>query len=80
MAFAGQGGSWLDALAEITRDSGIEPEITALVNEAAELIAPVADELVIVRSGLADPIAGILWKRDPWTTETTPVSASPTPC
>ncbi|MBJ8346620.1 type I polyketide synthase [Antrihabitans sp. YC2-6] len=60
LAFGGQGASWLDVLAEITRDSGLEPEITALVNEAAALVEPVADELVVVRPVGFDPIGWML--------------------
>ncbi|MFH5230756.1 fatty acid synthase subunit beta domain-containing protein [Antrihabitans spumae] len=60
IAFGGQGSSWLDALEEITRDSGIEPEITDLVNEATRLIAPVADDLLVVRPLGFDPIGWML--------------------
>ena len=60
LAFGGQGASWLDVLEEITRDSGLEPEVTELVNEATRIVAPVADELLVVRPMGFDPIGWML--------------------
>ncbi|QBJ95111.1 DUF1729 domain-containing protein [Rhodococcus sp. ABRD24] len=60
LAFGGQGAPWLSALAELTRDSGLEPSLTTLVNEAAALLAPIADDLLVVRPVGFDPIAWIL--------------------
>ena len=60
LAFGGQGAPWLSALEELARDSGLEPTLTELVNEAAALLAPVAQELLVVRPVGFDPIAWIL--------------------
>ncbi|MGO4203547.1 fatty acid synthase subunit beta domain-containing protein [Rhodococcus sp. TAF43] len=60
LAFGGQGAPWLSALAELARDSGLEPTLTELVNEAAALLAPVAQDLLVVRPVGFDPIAWIL--------------------
>jgi fatty acid synthase len=60
LAFGGQGASWLGELAEIGRDAALEPELTALVNEAAALLGPVADQLLVVRPVGFDPVAWML--------------------
>ncbi|NUS91979.1 MAG: DUF1729 domain-containing protein, partial [Nocardia sp.] len=60
LAFGGQGASWLGELAEIGRDAALEPELTALVNEAATLLEPVADQLLTVRPVGFDPVAWML--------------------
>ncbi|RVW04766.1 type I polyketide synthase [Rhodococcus spongiicola] len=60
LAFGGQGAPWLSALAELTRDSGLEPALTELVNEAAAILEPVAQDLLVVRPVGFDPIAWIL--------------------
>ncbi|WP_305091979.1 type I polyketide synthase [Prescottella sp. R16] len=60
LAFGGQGAPWLSALAELTRDSGLEPALTDLVNEAAAILEPVAQDLLVVRPVGFDPIAWIL--------------------
>ncbi|MCL2536652.1 MAG: 3-oxoacyl-ACP synthase, partial [Nocardiaceae bacterium] len=60
LAFGGQGAPWLSALAELTRDSGLEPTLTELVNEAAAILEPVAQDLLVVRPVGFDPIAWIL--------------------
>ncbi len=60
LAFGGQGAPWLSALAELTRDSGLEPTLTELVNEAAAMLEPVAQDLLVVRPVGFDPIAWIL--------------------
>ncbi len=60
LAFGGQGASWLRELDEIGRDGGLEPELTALVNEAAARLEPVAAKLLMVRPMGFDPIAWML--------------------
>ncbi|MGV9678843.1 fatty acid synthase subunit beta domain-containing protein [Nocardia sp. NPDC003482] len=60
LAFGGQGASWLGELEEIVRDGALEPELTALVNEAAEKLEPVAARLLMVRPLGFDPIAWML--------------------
>ncbi|EME24114.1 type I polyketide synthase [Rhodococcus triatomae] len=60
LAFGGQGAAWLDSLEELIRDNGLEPDLTALVNEASALVAPVAQDLLVVRSIGFDPIGWIL--------------------
>nr|WP_245998570.1 type I polyketide synthase [Nocardia pseudobrasiliensis] len=60
LAFGGQGASWLRELDEIGRDGGLEPELTALVNEAAARLEPVASKLLMVRPMGFDPIAWML--------------------
>ncbi|MEV0293874.1 fatty acid synthase subunit beta domain-containing protein [Nocardia sp. NPDC050710] len=60
LAFGGQGAQWLGELEEIGRDSALEPELTALVNEAAALLEPVARQLLVVRPVGFDPIGWML--------------------
>ncbi|WUD69770.1 DUF1729 domain-containing protein [Nocardia sp. NBC_00508] len=60
LAFGGQGAQWLNELEEIGRDSALEPELTALVNEAAALLEPVAAQLLVVRPVGFDPIGWML--------------------
>ncbi|WP_425303315.1 fatty acid synthase subunit beta domain-containing protein [Nocardia wallacei] len=60
LAFGGQGAQWLGELEEIGRDSALEPELTALVNEAAAVLAPVAEQLLVVRPVGFDPIGWML--------------------
>ncbi|WP_407674976.1 fatty acid synthase subunit beta domain-containing protein [Nocardia puris] len=60
LAFGGQGARWLGELEEIGRDSALEPELTALVNEAAALLEPVAAQLLVVRPVGFDPVAWML--------------------
>ncbi|OZC45861.1 3-oxoacyl-ACP synthase [Rhodococcus sp. 06-621-2] len=60
LAFGGQGSPWLSSLEELARDSALEPELTDLVNEAAAILAPVADDLLVVRSVGFDPIGWML--------------------
>ncbi|MET8776598.1 fatty acid synthase subunit beta domain-containing protein [Nocardia sp. NPDC004654] len=60
LAFGGQGAQWLGELEEIGRDSALEPELTALVNEAAALLEPVAAQLLVVRPVGFDPIGWML--------------------
>lgn len=60
LAFGGQGAQWLSELEEIGRDSALEPELTALVNEAASLLEPVAAQLLVVRPVGFDPIGWML--------------------
>ncbi len=60
LAFGGQGAAWLEPLEELIRDNGIEPDMTALVNEAAAVLAPVARDLLVVRPVGFDPIGWIL--------------------
>ncbi|MFI5778916.1 fatty acid synthase subunit beta domain-containing protein [Nocardia sp. NPDC051570] len=74
LAFGGQGASWLGELEEIGRDSALEPELTALVNEAAARLDPVAAKLLMVRPVGFDPIA---WMLEDELTEPGEVSAAP---
>ncbi|MFC9897607.1 fatty acid synthase subunit beta domain-containing protein [Nocardia sp. NPDC127579] len=60
LAFGGQGARWLGELEEIGRDSALEPELTALVNEAAALLEPVAAQLLVVRPVGFDPVGWML--------------------
>jgi len=60
LAFGGQGAAWLAPLEELIRDNGLEPDMTDLVNEAAALLAPVAQDLLVVRPAGFDPIGWIL--------------------
>uniref|UniRef100_UPI003CC7FD90 fatty acid synthase subunit beta domain-containing protein n=1 Tax=Nocardia wallacei TaxID=480035 RepID=UPI003CC7FD90 len=60
LAFGGQGARWLRELEEIGRDSALEPELTALVNEAAATLEPVAEQLLVVRPVGFDPVAWML--------------------
>ncbi|WP_416277026.1 fatty acid synthase subunit beta domain-containing protein [Nocardia sp. alder85J] len=76
LAFGGQGAQWLRELEEIGRDSALEPELTALVNEAAALLEPVADQLLVVRPVGFDPVAWML-EDEIADTEAGEVSAAP---
>ncbi|MDT5092452.1 MAG: fatty acid synthase, bacteria type [Mycobacterium sp.] len=49
VAFGGQGAGWLDSLEELVSSAGIEDELATLVGEAEMMLAPIADELVVVR-------------------------------
>ncbi|WP_330182870.1 fatty acid synthase subunit beta domain-containing protein [Nocardia sp. NBC_01503] len=60
LAFGGQGAAWLTELEEIGRDSALEPELTALVNEAATKLEPIAAQLLVVRPVGFDPIGWML--------------------
>ncbi|EID80664.1 MULTISPECIES: type I polyketide synthase [Rhodococcus] len=60
LAFGGQGAPWLSSLEELSRDNGLEPALTTIVNDAADYLAPVAQELLVVRPVGFDPIAWIL--------------------
>ncbi|GAA5065163.1 fatty acid synthase subunit beta domain-containing protein [Nocardia callitridis] len=60
LAFGGQGAQWLGELEEIARDSALEPELTALVNEAQQLLEPVAEQLLVVRPVGFDPMGWLL--------------------
>ncbi|KZM75421.1 type I polyketide synthase [Nocardia terpenica] len=60
LAFGGQGARWLGELEEIGRDSALEPELTALVNEAAAKLEPIAAQLLVVRPVGFDPVAWML--------------------
>ncbi len=60
LAFGGQGAQWLTELEEIGHDSALEPELTALVNEAAQTLEPVASQLLVVRPVGFDPIGWML--------------------
>ncbi|MGF6885598.1 fatty acid synthase [Nocardia sp. GAS34] len=78
LAFGGQGAQWLGELEEIGRDSALEPELTALVNEAAALLAPIASQLLVVRPMGFDPIAWML-EDELADTDAGEVSAAPAP-
>ncbi len=60
LAFGGQGARWLGELEEIGRDAALEPELTALVNESAALLEPVAGQLLVVRPMGFDPMGWML--------------------
>lgn len=60
LAYGGQGAQWLQELTEIASDAALEPELTALVNEAAARLAPVASQLLVTRPSGFDPIAWML--------------------
>ena len=60
LAFGGQGAPWLSTLEELSRDNGLEPILTDLVNDAAARLAPLAQDLVVVRPIGFDPVAWIL--------------------
>ncbi|MFZ0832024.1 MAG: fatty acid synthase subunit beta domain-containing protein [Mycobacterium sp.] len=60
VAFGGQGSGWLDNLEELVSSAGIEDELAAVVGEAEVMLAPIADELVIVRPIGFEPL---LWVR-----------------
>ncbi|MFF1945010.1 fatty acid synthase subunit beta domain-containing protein [Rhodococcus qingshengii] len=60
IAFGGQGAPWLTSLEELSRDNGLEPVLTDLVNDAAARLAPVAQDLLVVRPVGFDPIAWML--------------------
>ncbi|WP_280437487.1 hypothetical protein, partial [Nocardia carnea] len=75
LAFGGQGASWLGELSEIARDAALEPDLTALVNEAAALLEPVADQLLTVRPVGFDPVAWML--EDDLADDETAVSDAP---
>ena len=50
VAFGGQGdSSWLAGLEELVTSAGIESELSRIVGEADLLLAPVVDDLVVVR-------------------------------
>ena len=50
VVFGGQGhSSWVSSLEEIVTTAGIESELARVVGDAEVLLAPVADELVVVR-------------------------------
>ncbi|WP_040732574.1 fatty acid synthase subunit beta domain-containing protein, partial [Nocardia tenerifensis] len=78
LAFGGQGAQWLDELEEIGRDSALEPELTALVNEAQALLEPVAAQLLVVRPVGFDPIGWML-EDELVDTDQGEVSAAPSP-
>ncbi len=76
LAFGGQGAQWLDELADISRDSALEPELTALVNEAEAMLEPVSAQLLVVRPVGFDPVGWML-EDDLVDTELGEVSAAP---
>lgn len=45
IAFGGQGGPWLEPLAELVRDHALEADLSALVSDASALLEPVGAEL-----------------------------------
>jgi fatty acid synthase, bacteria type len=49
LAFGGQGSGWLENLEELVSSAGIEDELAKLVSRAEVMLAPIADELVVVR-------------------------------
>ncbi len=57
IAFGGQGATWLESLAGLMRDFALEDELESLVDQADELVAPVASDLL--RSGV--PFTPIAW-------------------
>ncbi|HEY5855964.1 MAG TPA: fatty acid synthase subunit beta domain-containing protein [Aldersonia sp.] len=75
LAFGGQGAAWLGALEEISRDSALEPELTELVNEAAQILAPLAQKLLVVRPVGFDPVGWML--EEDFVDEETETSGAP---
>ncbi|ADG98977.1 MaoC domain protein dehydratase [Segniliparus rotundus DSM 44985] len=65
IAFGGQGGSWLDPLAELVRGAELEGHANCLVAEAAELVSPVADELSVARPHGFEPMEWMHWEQAP---------------
>ena len=62
VAFGGQGDTaWLAGLEELVTSAGIESELSRIVGEAELLLAPVADELVVVRPIGFEPLR---WVRE----------------
>ncbi|WP_293787276.1 hypothetical protein, partial [uncultured Aeromicrobium sp.] len=57
VAFAGQGGEWLPPLSDLVRDFALESELTATLDGAERLVAPVAADLA--RAGVE--FAPIAW-------------------
>ena len=58
LVFGGQGGAWLEPLADLVRDFALEAEVADLARRAERLLAPVAIELA--RVGVPfDPIAWV---------------------
>ncbi len=45
--FGGQGAAWVEALTDLVTDAGLEREVGAVVADVAELLAPVADDLLV---------------------------------
>nr|WP_245541589.1 type I polyketide synthase [Smaragdicoccus niigatensis] len=60
LAFGGQGGTWHDVLTDLAREHSLTAELKALVAKAAEMIAPVADELLVIRPGGFEPFGETL--------------------
>ena len=56
VAFGGQGAPWLPALTELVADGSLEGSLQSLVDRAAEILAPVQRELLVVRPSGFDPI------------------------
>ena len=60
VAFGGQGDSaWLAGLEELVTTAGIESELSRIVAEAELLLAPAADELVVVRPIGFEPLGWV---------------------
>ncbi|TSD93362.1 DUF1729 domain-containing protein [Skermania sp. ID1734] len=60
ITFGGQGSPWLNHLDDIVRDHALEPELTAIVHAAAQILAPVQNRLLIAGPTGFDPIAWLL--------------------
>nr|WP_280110253.1 type I polyketide synthase [Segniliparus rugosus] len=76
IAFAGQGGSWLDPLAELVRGAGLEGHARWLLAEAAALVRPVADELSVARPYGFEPLEWMEWEEAPSDSMVLPPSVS----
>lgn len=59
VAFGGQGSAWLETLEELVSSAGIESDVATLVGEVQLLLAPVADELVVVRPIGFEPLSWV---------------------
>ncbi|MCR8899540.1 DUF1729 domain-containing protein [Gordonia sp. GONU] len=59
ISFGGQGGAWLPTLAELVVDADLEHRIAAIVEAAEQLVAPVADDLVVARAEGFHPLAWV---------------------
>ncbi|WP_051499986.1 type I polyketide synthase [Nocardia sp. BMG51109] len=57
LAFGGQGVSWLEPCAEICDDHDLTGEIAEVVRHAADVLAPIAGQLLVAAPAGFDPVA-----------------------
>ncbi|GAA3962715.1 fatty acid synthase subunit beta domain-containing protein [Gordonia caeni] len=60
VSFGGQGGAWLPTFTEVVIDADLEESMTKVIDDAATLLAPIADDLA--RAGVR-PFEPIAWLR-----------------